>query len=324
MGTKRATKTTEKPKRTRKRAVEPGTRGLDATALTEERAPQGVEALADRVRSDGGSVLAKYKDPLGAHWLVLASLPLDKVSPTPFQRDLSEAHVKRLTEVIDKLDRFLDPIIAVRAAEGGYWTPNGNHRLSAMRKLGARAIVALIAPDSELAYKILALNTEKAHNLREKALEVMRMARALADLDPRPEQEFALEFEDPAFLTLGLAYEQRGRFSGGAYHSLLKRIDAFLDRPLPKALAERALRAERLLEVDDAVVAAVDALKAGGFTSPYLKAFVVARVNPIRFHKGEPPPFDETLDRMLKAAKKFDASKVSTDQIAATGGAPEE
>ena len=47
------------------------------------------------------------------------------------------------------------------------------------------------------------------------------------------------EFDQPSFLTLGAAYEQRPRLSGGAYHSLLRRIDDFLDEPLPRALKER-------------------------------------------------------------------------------------
>ncbi len=137
------------------------------------------EALRRAVEEDGGQVLAVFRDPLGGNWQILAALPIDKVQPTPYQRDLSESHVKRLTAVLDALDRFLDPIIAVRGAEGGYWTPNGNHRLAALRGLGGRSILALVLADPEVAYKILALNTEKAHNLREKSLEVIRMARDL-------------------------------------------------------------------------------------------------------------------------------------------------
>ena len=65
--------------------------------------------------------------------------------------------------------------------DGQYWTPNGNHRLQALKKLGVKTMMALLVPDPKVAFKILALNTEKAHNLREKSLETIRMARALAD-----------------------------------------------------------------------------------------------------------------------------------------------
>jgi ParB family chromosome partitioning protein len=227
-----------------------------------------------------------------------------------------------MTEVIDKLDRFLDPVITVRTEDGKYWTPNGHHRLSAVRNLGGRSIVALVLPEFDVCYKILALNTEKAHNLKEKSLEVVRMARSLADLDPRPEKDFAMEFEEPAFLTIGMCYEERARFSGSAYNPIVKRCEGFLDLPLDQALELRQSRAKLLLEVDEAVAAAVKGLKERGFDSPYLKAFVVARVNPIRFKRGGAPEFDETFGKMLEKANAFDVGKVREDQISASGGPP--
>lgn len=283
-----------------------------------------------RVECCGGSVLGSFRDPLGGHWQVLAGLPVEKVAPTPYQRSLSESHVGRLQKAIGGLGRFLDPVIAVPAPDGGFWTPNGHHRLAAMRELGAKAIVALVVPEPEVAYRILALNTEKAHNLRERALEVLHLARALAELDPRPEKDFALEFEEPALLTLGLCYEERGRFSGGAYHPVLRRTEDFLAQKLPAALEQRRERAALLLRLDDAVGKAVEELKARGFESPYLRAFVVARINPLRFVKpvrgkeAKRPDPDATLEKMLAAARKFDAAKVRADQLARAGGPPEE
>ncbi len=313
-----------RPRRERRKAAEAASRGLQAAQLSQGPPPQEVAALARAIESDSGSVLGIYRDPIGGHWQILAGLPVEKVQATPFQRDLSETHVRRLADVIHRLDRFLDPIIAVRRDGGVYWTPNGHHRTAAARQLGARSIVALVVPEAELAYRILALNTEKAHNLREKSLEVVRMARALSELDRRPEKDFALEFEEPAYITLGLCYEKRGRFSGGAYNPVLRRVDAFLDEPLPKALATRQRRAGDLLALDDAVATAVAELKERGFESPYLKAFVVARVNPIRFHKGAAAGYEETIAKMLSAAKRFDASKVRAEQLAAASGPPED
>ena len=139
--------------------------------------------LMEQVRADGGTTLTAYRDPIGGTPVLLAALPIDRVEPTPFQRDPSQPHVKRLMDVIEKLGRFLDPIIAIREHDS-YWTPNGNHRLQALRKLGARTVVALLLPDPEVAFKILALNTEKAHNLKEKSLETIRMERALAESSP--------------------------------------------------------------------------------------------------------------------------------------------
>jgi len=312
------------PPRKRRKAAEKGSRGLPAGEVGAGSAPFPVQDLARHIEGDGGSVLARFRDPLGGHWQMLVALPIDKVEPTPFQRDLSDAHVKRLGGVIDTLGRFLDPIIAVRSESGIYWTPNGHHRLSAMKRLGAKSIVALVVPEPEVAYKILALNTEKAHNLREKSLEVIRMARDLGSLDKRAERDYALEFEEAAFLTLGVCYEKNGRFPGGAYHPILKRVDEFSSEPLGKALAMRESRAARVIELEDAVSKAMAALKEKGFESPYLRAFVVARINPLRFHKGEKPSFDATLEKMITSAKKFNAGSVKPEQVARAAGPPEE
>jgi ParB family chromosome partitioning protein len=312
------------PPRKRRKKADPSSRGLTAAEVGAREVPADVAGFARTIEADGASVLGIFRDPLGGHWQLLAALPIDKVEPTPFQRDLSESHVRRLTAVLDALGRFLDPIIAVRNPAGGYWTPNGNHRLAALRGLGTRSVVALVLPEQEVAYKILALNTEKAHNLREKSLEVIRMARDLAGRDGLAEKDYALEFEEAAYLTLVICYEKNGRFAGGAYHPLLKRIDGFLSRPLQKALATRAERAERLLELEEAVAAAMKTLKERGFDSPYLRAFVVARINPLRFQKAANPDFDETIQKMLASAKKFRAESVKPEQLARAAGAPEE
>ncbi|HEY3171636.1 MAG TPA: ParB N-terminal domain-containing protein [Thermoanaerobaculia bacterium] len=313
------------PRRKKKKGAEPGSRGLAAGDLAPRESPAEVTKLERAIESDGGSILGIYRDPLGAKWQVLAGLPIEKVSPTPFQRDVSPAHVKRLAAVIDRLDRFLDPIIAVRRPDGSYWTPNGHHRLMALRALGAKSVTALVLPDPELAYKILALNTEKAHNLREKALETIRMARDLAEKEPSAaEKDYALEFEEPAFLTLGLCYEENGRFSGGAYHPVLKKVDEFFDAPLPRALDSRRERSEKVLELDRAVTESVAALKERGLQSPYLRAFVVARVNPLRFQRAATPTFDATISKMLASARNFKAASVKMEHLARTGGPPEE
>ena len=313
-----------KKKVTRRKKAAKESRGLTAKELLEESPPAAVRTLADAIAADGGVIVGSYREPLGGNWQILAGLPLAKVEPTPYQRDLSPTHVARLAKAIDKLDRFLDPVIAVRTEDGGYWTPNGYHRLGALKQLGARSILALVVPDEKVAHRILVLNTEKAHNVRERSLEVMRLEHGLAELDDREETEFELEFEEPSLLTLGLCYQQNGRFSGGAYQSILKRIDEFLPMKLSKAVQVRRKRAAKVLKLDETVGKAVAALKAKGFQSPYLKAFVVSRINYLRFKKG-PAEFDETMEKLLEAAEKFDAGKIRADQIsAAAGGAADE
>jgi ParB family chromosome partitioning protein len=309
-------------KAVRRKTVAPGTVGLLAAETQQNLAE--LDPVVAHVERDGGAVVGRYRDPFGGQGLVVAVLPIDIVEPTPYQRDPSDAHVKRLMTVIEKIGRFLDPLVAIRE-DGRYFTPNGNHRLQAMKKLGARSIVALIVPDARVAFKILALNTEKAHNLREKSLETIRMARALAKTSDAPEQSFAFEFEQPAFLTLGVCYEERPRLSGGAYQPILRRVDVFLDEPIGRALKERERRGRKILKLDDAVSAAVEKLKAKGLTSPYLKPFVVARVNYTRFSKATSFDFDEALDRIVASAQKFNVDRVKQEDVAKVGGgAPDE
>jgi ParB family chromosome partitioning protein len=312
-----------KKKAVRRKKVTAGTIGL--TAAETAHVKGGVlDALAEQVTGDGGAVLGQYNDPFGGHPLLVVALPIAMVEPTPYQRDPSDAHVKRLMTVLEKIGHFLDPIIAIHH-EDKYWTPNGNHRLQAMKKLGAKTVVALLVPDAKVAFKILALNTEKAHNLREKSLETIRMARALAEKRDTKETDFEFEFEQSQFLTLGAAYEERPRLSGSAYQSILRRVDDFLDEPMSKALKERERRSKKVLKLDEAVTAVVDKLKAKGLTSPYLKPFVVARVNYTRFSKAASFDFDETLDKIIASAAKFNVDRIKQEDVAkASGGAPPE
>ncbi len=308
----------KKPVRRKKAA--PASVGL-TPAETHDAASAELDGLSHQVEADGGAIVGRYRDPFGGTPLLLAALPVDRVEPTPYQRDASDAHVKRLMGVIETIGRFLDPIVAIRE-DGQYFTPNGNHRLQALKKLGVKTVMALLVPDPAVAFKILALNTEKAHNLREKSLETIRMARALATRSDATEASFAFEFEQPAFLTLGTCYEERPRLSGGAYQSILRRVDVFLEQPIAKAIKERDRRGRKILKLDDAVSAAVEKLKAKGLTSPYLKPFVVSRVNYTRFSKATSFDFDEALDRIIAGAAKFNVDRVKQEDVAKSGGGP--
>jgi ParB family chromosome partitioning protein len=295
--------------------------GLGAIEVATSPIPPEIDALARTVEGDGGTVIGRYREPYGGRWLLFCALPIERVAATPYQRDLSDTHVGKLANAIEKVGSFLDPIVAVRK-EGGqdgvrYFTPNGHHRLGAMRKLGAKSIVLLLVPETALEYQILALNTEKAHNLREKSSEVIRMARSLADIGSESESAYAFQFEEASLLVLGLCYEQRPRFSGSAYQSILKKIcGVFLDEPLRASLRVREKQATRILALDDRIAEIVAALKARGMDSPYLKVFVVARLNPLRFKKGATADFDETLEKMRASADKFDAGSIKKEDIA--------
>ena len=181
-------------------------RGPEPRESVIDQSADDVSALVAQVKKQGGAVVGAYRDPFAGQALVLASLPIKKVVATPFQRDLSKTHATRLADAIGAAGLFLDPVIAVPSSDG-FWSPNGRHRLEAARRLGMRTVTALLVPDEKLAFRILALNTEKAHNLRDRSLEVVRMARSLAKQHGASrESQYTAEFESAELMTLGIIY----------------------------------------------------------------------------------------------------------------------
>jgi ParB family transcriptional regulator, chromosome partitioning protein len=180
-------------------------------------------------------------------------------------------------------------------------------------------------PKREIAWQILALNTEKAHNLRERSLEVIRIYKNLLEENgARSETDFAFYLEEASLVTLGLCYEKKGNFAGGAYAPILRRLETFSGESIRKALGTHEERADEVFKLDELVTAAVDKLKARGLMSPYLRTFVVARINPLRWIKGDLPPLEEVLKTMSERAAKFNAEKIQQKDLAVMGGAPDE
>ena len=284
-----------------------------------EKPPKDVQDLAARVEAHGGQALAVYREPVGDHWQVFVLLPIDQVAPTPYQRDLSPTHAKRLQDVVKRIDRFVDPIVAVSPAPGSYWTPNGHHRLKVLQKLNAEWVPAILIPEAEVAFQILALNTEKAHNLKEKSLEVIRMYRSLAEERPREgEEDYAFQFEAPHHITLGLLYEMNKRFAGGAFAPILRRVDKFLSGIFAKALPQREARAALVREADAALAGAVEQLKKRGIRHPFVKNYVLARTTPLARARKTLPPFEQTFEKLRANIEAFDLSKVRYDDIQRT------
>ena len=279
-------------------------------------APRAVQALAERIEGEGGRAVAVYREPVGDHWQVFCLLPIGSVAPTPYQRDLSPAHTKRLHDAVKKIDRFVDPIVVVSPEPGVYWTPNGHHRLKVLQKLKAELVPAILIPEQEVAFQILALNTEKAHNLKEKSLEVIRMYRALAETEPRSgEEAYAFQFEAAHLVTLGLLYETNKRFAGGAFAPLMKRVDAFLPGTFAKTLPVREERAEKVRGVDAALAAVVAKIHKKGIRHPFVKNYVLARTNPLGRARKTLPTFDKAFDTLLANIESFDVDAVRYQDV---------
>jgi ParB family chromosome partitioning protein len=278
--------------------------------------PAAVRTLAQQVEADGGRTLAVYQEPVGDHWQIFCLLPRERVEPTPYQRDLSPTHAKRLLDVVKKIDRFVDPIVAVSPEPGLYWTPNGHHRLTALTKLKAEWVPAILIPDPDVAFQILALNTEKAHNLKEKSLEVIRMYRGLGEQQPRKgEEDFTFQFEAPHFITLGVIYEENRRFAGGAFAPILKRVDKFLSGTFGKTLPIREERAAQVKAADEALGKVVAALRKRGINHPYVKNYVLARTTPLNRQRKTVPSFDQAFSKLIENVESFDIAAVKYDEI---------
>ncbi|HEU5323521.1 MAG TPA: chromosome partitioning protein ParB, partial [Methylomirabilota bacterium] len=277
---------------------------------------RAARALAEQVARDGGHVLAIYAEPVGEHWQLFCLLPRGRVEASPYQRDLSPTHVKRLTEAVRRLDRFVDPLVVVSPKPGVYWTPNGNHRRAVLDRLKADYVPAILVVEPETAFEVLPLNTEKAHNLKEKSLEVIRMYRGLLETQPATtEEDWAFQFESAHFVTLGLLYETNKRFAGGAFAPILRRVDKFLKGTLRRGIAEREERAGLVRAADEALAGVVARLKKRGINHPYVKNYLLARTTPLTRARKTLPSLEQTFRKLRENLEAFDVSRVRYDEI---------
>lgn len=122
---------------------------------------------------------------------------------------------------------------------------------------------------------------------------------------------------------MGLCYEQNPRFSGGVYNSFVRRLSEFSSNSLTQSLKVHERHAGMLLELDRKVADVVAKLKAKGFVSPYLKAFVVGRSNPLRFMK-EPPALEDLIVTIRGKVERFNVDKIRQEDIVASGGPVDE
>jgi ParB family transcriptional regulator, chromosome partitioning protein len=104
----------------------------------------------------------------------------------------------------------------------------------------------------------------------------------------------------------------------------VRRLETFSEESIAKAIKKHEKTAELLMELDARVSEAVKKLKDKGFVSPYLRTFVVARINPLRWIQGEPPPLEEVLKTMRDRAARFNVEKIKQSDLANMGGAPDD
>ena len=263
------------------------------------------------LESEGIKVLSVYNEPYGGNKQIFAMMPIDLIKSAPFQRELSNLHVRKLADAIAKVGRFLDPIIVVKSSSGEYWTPNGHHRKEAAVMLGLKEIPVILILEEEVGRYVLAMNVEKAHTIKDKSLEVVKLYEQL--LAERPEEreiEFEGIFESGAYVTLGIVYKQVDRFHGSAYESILRRVDYLLDHPLREAYQIRQERANILKEVDEVAAEVVQKMREKGVNHPFLWQAVISSASPIKRKRIVEESYEEVMAKL-----KENLSRISEEDI---------
>ena len=168
-----------------------------------------------------------------------------------------------------------------------------------------------------MAFQVLPLNTEKAHNLKEKSLEVIRMYRGLGEQQPSTtEEDWAFQFESAHFITLGLLYEQNKRFAGGAFAPILRRVDKFLeDVRCAKGWRSAPSAPSSVRAADETLVQVVAKVKKRGINHPYVKNYLLARTTPLTRARKTLPSFEQTFKKLRSNLEDFDVTKVRYDEI---------
>ncbi len=272
---------------------------------------KSAEKEIKELEKDGVKVLSVYNEPYGGNKQIFAMMPIDLVKSAPFQRELSSLHVRKLADAIAKVGRFLDPIIVVKSSSGEYWTPNGHHRKEAAVMLGLKEIPVILILEEEIGRYVLAMNVEKAHTIRDKSLEVIKLYEQLLEEQPEKQEiEFEGIFESGAYVTLGMIYRQIERFHGSAYESILRRIDYLLDHPLKEAYKIRQERAQILKDVDEIAAEVVQKMREKGVNHPFLWQAVISSASPIKRKRIVEESYEEVMNKL-----KENLSKISEEDV---------
>ena len=261
-----------------------------------------------------------FKDPHRRQTVALMTLPVDRLEVVGHQRKARPAHVKNLVGSIDRIG-FIVPLVAVEETGGSkprYVVIDGQHRLQAAEELGIRKVPVLVVP-ARLAPRMMNLNVEKDLNIREKAVVALGIYRAFLEKQPdlkENEDEVEESIERAYYVTLGLAYEGKGRLAGSAFEPLLKKCDHFLRRTLTNAFPAREERAERVLETNALVQDVIAKAKEMGAFHQYFQYQLISHIDPFKRKRGR-QNFDELFD---KATAKLVKLNEEPDKIRRLGG----
>lgn len=246
----------------------------------------------------------RYREPVGKVEVEFKLIPLSELKPAPFQREISEAHVKKLSEAILKVGMFIDPLVVYEKG-GTYYVVNGQHRLEAYRNLFSEGELPCIVIPEEKAKYIITLNTEKSPSIKDKSTEALKIYREMLPLNVT-EREILDFITEPCYVTFGILYERNERFPASALHSLIKRIDKPIEKPLSEAFEERKKRADRLEELYENYYLPIrNKLLEKGVNQLYVGQIIASRINPFGRKRIIEEDFDSAMDKIIERAREF-------------------
>ncbi|HEY7874695.1 MAG TPA: ParB/RepB/Spo0J family partition protein [Actinomycetota bacterium] len=261
-----------------------------------------------------------FKDPHRRQPIAFTTVPLDRLEVVEHQRKTRPAHVEHLVASINSIG-FIVPLVAVEERGGDkprYIVIDGQHRLHAAREVGLRKLPVLVVP-ARLAPRMMNLNVEKDLNIREKAVVALGIYRVFLETQPNlkeNEDEVKESIDRAYYVTLGLAYEGKGRLAGSAFEPLLKKCDFFMRRTVANAFPAREERAARLLETNSLMQEVIATAKEMGAFHQYFQYQLVSHIDPFRRKRGR-QNFDELFD---KATAKLEKLKEEPERIRRLGG----
>ncbi|MCS7151817.1 MAG: ParB/RepB/Spo0J family partition protein [Endomicrobia bacterium] len=258
-----------------------------------------------------------FKDPYKNIDIIFHMVDVEKIIIPTIERSISEPHVKRLAESIEKIG-FVEPITLLKSTEDDkFEVINGQHRLLAAKILGISSIPAIILPSYIKDY-IISLNIEKVPTLRDKAHQAYEIFNAYLKNKPDiKETELEAMVEQAYYITIGIIIEKikDEKFPGYAFEKVLKKVDLFLDDTLKNAKKEREKRAKVLLEAKDVLNKRYEEL---GFKNALYKEAIVSKAIQSIYGKHKRNLTDDFYQTFEKLIKTIPSVQVSEEDLEET------
>jgi ParB family chromosome partitioning protein len=240
----------------------------------------------------------EFKDPQKRQPLAVRTVKKGDLDVIGHQRKPRASHLKSLTASIERIG-FVTPLVVVQR-DDRFVIIDGQHRFQAATDLGVKEFPVVVVPE-KLARRMMSLNVEKDLNIRERCDIALSIYREILEQTPKlteDDGEITDTIEHAHYVTMGLAYEGKGRLAGGAIEPILKKTDGFLDKAMPEAYEIRQQRAEKVLEAWALIKAVEDALKEKGMWHSMVRYQIIAAADPAK-RARKPADFDKAFPKFI-------------------------